>query len=72
MVFLVNFLVKKEMNNIETVNFIKYETQCIATLKGVVGYVCQFKKTGISRVNIDLKHWEHGLLPQPSTGIKLL
>ena len=65
-------LVKREVNNIATVNFISYRTQCTATLKGVVRYVCQQLKTGIDRENLALKHWDKGLLPQKDNTIKLL
>ncbi|WP_317853747.1 relaxase/mobilization nuclease domain-containing protein [Chakrabartyella piscis] len=39
-----------------TVNFVKYKTQRAATLRGVIAYVCQREKTGISRENLDAKH----------------
>ncbi|MFI3168731.1 MAG: relaxase/mobilization nuclease domain-containing protein [Faecalibacterium sp.] len=41
---------------IATVNFIKYKTQRLATLRGVIAYVCQREKTGINRENLDAKH----------------
>ncbi len=49
-----------------------YQKQCQATLRGVISYVCQKKKTGIDRENLDKKHWEKGLLTQENNTIKLL